>query len=1581
MAFGPPVIVSPFSGQSFSTNQPEATLVLKVTDDTASIYINNIDVSGDVVAVSEDNFDVFSDDVLTTSDTAHFVVQVPLTPNVANDIEVKVINPGNLEHTISVEITNIPASSVGVTVYGPTELITDSRDESVLLTWTDNNSILESPEGSGYNIYVSTAKDKRPGTYHKVNTNPISDTSDSELIKTTLSEISVSGETTTEYAESTVGSTQKSTQVSGGLKGTRYFIIDREDLGTDASDLDTLKATMKSDAQTELTDVITPYLTFQHADGSAVDITVEAEVSAYLTALNTKLTGETSDNVSQHTHDAGLMVNKYPNLSPLYTYRKTDLDISDLDDVNIQDYIKNANMILDIYPDLSIYYTYGVMAEVPNPYGFWLVQTEFVSSGPFVGKYFKNTRTFVTEESVTDTYGVFAKSEEVLTQYPSYEYRYIVTKAINTITKTEESDPELKLKHTISASNLPSGLSFLVGEPLFFRVSFEYRNIVSQVVVESSLSPETVGVPITLSNSLVTLQQPSPIEIQNVLITGINSSLPDLDVKPGSVARSVFINPISTAHQTLHFKEYFRDVSQSFTKLLEFDGTDDSGNSIEVSKSANKQSLRDAYGLEDTPSNNQLVQDFVDNRFDLLASNYGVSREEDTFSEGSVLFKATSLVGEDNTVQINAGGVVATGSPETEFLVLNTLTKASFTSFKDEDGFHTASVNIRAVESGVSGNVPAGSVSVVKGSSNINLSVTNLASTYGGKDRANNRELVEKVQAKQFSVDTGTPKGILRSVAESGLAKKVKVIRSGNPFMKRGFDYVAGEYRGGYVDVYVKGKFPKNSSETFGVFYEKQKGIIVNFKINSAGEDPFDFGAPYAVLDFLPDNPGFEDDYLDIYDITKAEIVNPPGDTFLSITSLFKGSSTSPDLTTSIKTDNYKIALDLTVSDVKFEGETTTSITNTTLRYTFTGDVTDYSKYKNKVVKVAGFTDTNNNIDPHDILGSSPIKITGSGVGYVEIEDPGGSVETAGSSAVEMSGNLDLYLFTTASPISFDVLMRKDFYHRVRKNPLDTITSLIDSNNVSYKENLNYVSFNNSRTLLEGGSILEDSGVQLIASPLETPKEVTIEEADLTNDKLYPLSDCWLTSMPILETVSGDLVEYTYQNDFTRHKNSKFLFIRLDIGFELEEGQSSVRLKVKYGKNRELSREIVFIPGLDTYVDLVKYYYFPVITEGSNTLLEGDDYELLASDKNSVYIRLKSYSLTDPDTLDITYYENTDIGSPDNFNDPVLTGDDYRLSLAPGVPKVLSHFGIEPTSVVVRPYNDLDILLEPFLLDQDYRLVIVPDTEIGIERIKGGNIRDTTFVNVEYSYADEVIVNYIYDEQVSQLTEHLSEFSHGGSNLLVKKLQDIKIDIKAFIYLYDLNIKGTVDQKIREGIYSYVDKLDVGDSLFESDIVRIIDATSGVRNVKVDLAQMAIADGEVSYAEIIDRSYFAIYEQGAVNSYFSPSKITGPDGTSSTLLKYTPQENGGTLDKEKSIIVDNVSYTLVDSPVDVSKEKGLAHISSNGSVYVSFVDEVSTSLVIEITYQAQKTEISTSIEVSPFQLIGINNLEFVYLQQ
>jgi len=79
--------------------------------------------------------------------------------------------------------------------------------------------------------------------------------------------------------------------------------------------------------------------------------------------------------------------------------------------------------------------------------------------------------------------------------------------------------------------------------------------------------------------------------------------------------------------------------------------------------------------------------------------------------------------------------------------------------------------------------------------------------------------------------------------------------------------------------------------------------------------------------------------------------------------------------------------------------------------------------------------------------------------------------------------------------------------------------------------------------------------------------------------------------------------------------------------------------------------------------------------------------------------------------------------------------------------------------------------------------------------------------------------------------------------------------------------------------------------------------------------------------------------------------------------------------------VNGVPYTLVTTPEQVGQYRGLAHISSSGSVFVSFLDWSLEDIEVEVTYQVTSRLISQNIEILPFQYIEINRLDLSYYQE
>jgi len=1740
--FGAPEIIQPFEDATvFSTNLNSVEFIIKLTEDTVDVYLNDVEITDDVTYVDPNDFTQEIPQPLApfTSDT-YIKTTIDLTINTLNILVFKSEDASSNTESTEVRVSNLSLNSIGVDIQAPTTLSTDYKNNAIVVKWEDNNDIQNKPSGSGYNIYYTHEIDDRASTYNLINADPYSDSNQTDITQTVRTTTVVSSELEILVPEPTVDSYQKSVAISNGVSEARYFIIDRSDLSltgttvdqssssgqpvlylTDTLDFEKIGAKLvidpgganeeeafvdsfvagdyltltqnltnthgigvsvvasgdrerellfaqvKSGALSDLIAFNTYLTTFQHPSGAAVDLFIETEAQAYLELLNDELENNvalTPTEIEQYIVDAGIIVNKYNNLYPLYTYNETDVDIPSLSDQNVQDYLNYCNIIIQTYPDLISNYTYNVIQTTENPYGLFTLLNDVTGTSPnFKIEYFIQSKTFIDSGDLSTYQGLY-RSDLIFTQYPIYEYQNFITQTVETETIVRDAEPVLSFEFPVDNTVLPSDDPLTLGQPTFFRVSFLYVDSVAQLVVESALSQEFFGVPLDVSGDLVQLQSPTPVQLQTEMIENITSVNPNMDLKPGTVNRTTFINPMSTVLSNLHYREYFREVSQSFLALLEFDGVDENGNSSAVSQSPNKIALRNAYGLEDTDANNILIQDFIDNRFDLLADNYGVSRGEPTNSSGTVTLYITELPTDSTTIVAFAGTLVSTEDPQIDFQILNSVVASDFSQVADSSGRYSANVAIRSLESGSSANVPANSITQVSSGTSLGLTVRNPAATFGGQDELNNLELVERVKSKLISVDTGTINGYLQKIAETGLVSKSKVVASGNPLMRRDYDYVIGEAGNGAVDVYIQGSFPRAASETIGVFYEKTTNVQAKYVFNNVG-DQFNYNSMYTLIDIEANNQVLTSDKLGIYSITRAELINGLATTPFS-------TPTNLILDNYVKEDNFVIGLDLNKSALTVTGvSTVTTPSVNVIRYNFSVTTVDYSQYLNKKATTRGFSNFGNNVCER--------LITSAGFGYIEVSDPlnlGVAEAVSTSVSVDLSGNLDLSLFggdcifaedvsevtvpsvgklrytfgtsttdytsyigsmlsttgystsgnnyygnvitnagvgfveidnttgtggaetvstdietrissTVASletaDIYLDILFRRNFEHRWINKPNESVTSVIDFNNVTYKSFLNYTPFNNSSLILEGGSLLEDSGVRILASPISTPVTSSFTNVNASTDRLIEVEDMWHTSAPILEDLTNNDLYYV-DDDFILVRSSKYFFVRLNDNFPLPTGQDFINLRIKYGTNYELSKDLTFRSGVDTLIDELKYSYYPKVDSFDlGSLTESLNYDLVALDSNSVGIQLKTFGFdTNPtDSITVEYFNNINVGSADNINDPTTSGVDQNISLVPNIAVPLTRLGIELSSIVVRPVSPLGVLLEPFILDVDYSLSLEPDTRVFITRISSGNIQDNTVLNIYYTYADELTINYIYDSQVGQVTDELENFAHAGSDFLVKKLAPAAVDVKAIVYLFDLSNRDTVDRNLRNGIVSYINQLDIGVGLYESDIIRIIDATVGVRNVKVKLSKLSLSDDEVSYLETIDRSYFTVYDTGNVTSYFSPSVITNDSGSTERLLKYQPQPNGGTEDKERSVFVDNVKYELVDTPQAVSEEKGLAYISSSGSVYISFINETKKDPVIEVTYQVQSFDGSQDVEIKPFQYIQINNLTLNFVQQ
>ncbi len=273
---------------------------------------------------------------------------------------------------------------------------------------------------------------------------------------------------------------------------------------------------------------------------------------------------------------------------------------------------------------------------------------------------------------------------------------------------------------------------------------------------------------------------------------------PELDTKPGTVARDLFID--APSQQIAELYSQLRNIS-------------------------NLQSLFSTSGTD----------------LSRLASNFGVTRKTGNNATGIAVFTTNTL---DSDILIPSGSVVI-ASNGISFQVVNSFMlslassnvyKATATRLRDElnlasiTDIYAAEVNVESLTSGVSGNV--GPYSLITHSISGISNVTNLQSFSGGSNPESDDSFRTRILSIFAGSNTGTSLGYSTSVKATTGVQDAVVIVPGDPLLTRdgtqvttdsdGNLIVSESGSGGKVDIYVLGSNLISQIDSF--IYNDQSG-------------------------------------------------------------------------------------------------------------------------------------------------------------------------------------------------------------------------------------------------------------------------------------------------------------------------------------------------------------------------------------------------------------------------------------------------------------------------------------------------------------------------------------------------------------------------------------------------------------------------------------------------------------------------------------------------------------------------------------------------------------------------------------
>lgn len=419
----------------------------------------------------------------------------------------------------------------------------------------------------------------------------------------------------------------------------------------------------------------------------------------------------------------------------------------------------------------------------------------------------------------TDFVKQFEVPENVTSIRSSYQLDSLVERRFYSFEHSRTAGP------VSTPPTVPVGsFSSLVNEvPLYYvarSVFFDPQNLIE---VESPNSIEIVASPTTVTQTIGTWPTVSQRQIQQNTIADLLRTTPELGVQPGAIIRDVFVDPFSNEAVRLRFLVDFLHRTQAYDTLISIDGLTPSGAPTPVQQSAYKVALQQAFQL----SRPQDVQSLIDQAFDQLAAQDGVTRKAGIQSRGIVTFftrtQPTRTLFIPLGTQVSSGSVTYVTTQDSQIPFENS---AAF--FDPSTGLYSVDVPIRAEQAGKAGDVGRGQISTIL--SNVpGLSVVNQSKTFGGRNQETNYQLATRARVRLASVDTGTEQGIRNVAANEAGVEEAVVVDAGNPLMQRDFDPTNEVHVGGKADVWIRGASNATVTDTFAFVF--REAFDVQFRL------------------------------------------------------------------------------------------------------------------------------------------------------------------------------------------------------------------------------------------------------------------------------------------------------------------------------------------------------------------------------------------------------------------------------------------------------------------------------------------------------------------------------------------------------------------------------------------------------------------------------------------------------------------------------------------------------------------------------------------------------------------------------
>jgi len=316
-------------------------------------------------------------------------------------------------------------------------------------------------------------------------------------------------------------------------------------------------------------------------------------------------------------------------------------------------------------------------------------------------------------------------------------------------------------------------------------------------------------------------------------------------------------------------------------------------------------------------------------------------------------------------------------------------------------------------------------------------------------------------------------------------------------------------------------------------------------------------------------------------------------------------------------------------------------------------------------------------------------------------------------------------------------------------------------------------------------------------------------------------------------------------------------------------------------------------------------------------------------------------------------------------------------------------------------------------------------TPLGIQITDASRIVEGQTVLVDYSHDENFIVEYLANAVVAAVQDTVDNESHITADVIAKWAVEVPVDLSATIVLQPNTNERTVDSNVRTALARLFGNFGLGIPVRQSDVIRVLDAVTGVDYVVTPLTKMVRGDSAQVVREVIttdtdgDSFRVAGWSSATTNVYLllnaldaATSNAGGErkdfrgvfqDEAALVHQETAPNSNGFPLrasaggcfiiGKDGLDIPGYSDNTTIEAnyviPSDVDKREAeilrIRKLITSNRVLVSFVPggsplDTPTLHDYAVTYVVMGDTGVKNIEPGPIEYLVLGNLNFVYDQ-